>query len=87
MNRYFDNKDFPREESYAEDVELKGVFPNPMLHLRAACESGWHFNSRWLADQKNLEQIRAADILPVDLNCLLYHLEKMIHRAYQLLVD
>ena len=87
LNRYFDNKDFPREESYAEDVELKGVFLQPMLHLRAACESGWDFSSRWFADKKSLEQIRAADILPVDLNCLMYHLEKTIHQAYQLLDD
>ncbi len=84
LNRYFDNKDFPREESYAEDVKLDGTFPQPMLHLRAACESGWDFSSRWLADQKTLSQIRTADILPVDLNCLLYHLEETIYRIYQL---
>ncbi|MFK8005548.1 MAG: trehalase family glycosidase [Saprospiraceae bacterium] len=87
LNRYFDNKDFPREESYAEDVELEGVFPQPMLHLRAACESGWDFSSRWLADKNSLEQIRAADILPVDLNCLMHHLEKAICKAYQLSGD
>ena len=87
LNRYFDNKDFPREESYTEDVKLEGVFPHPMLHLRAACESGWDFSSRWLADQKSLDQIRAADILPVDLNCLLYHLEKVIFRAHQISGD
>ena len=84
LNRYFDNKDFPREESYVEDVKLNGVFSQPMLHLRAACESGWDFSSRWLADQKTLAQIRAADMLPVDLNCLLYHLEDMIYHTYQL---
>ena len=84
LNRYFDNKDFPREESYAEDVKLEGVFSQPMLHLRAACESGWDFSSRWLADQKTLSQIRTANILPVDLNCLLYHLEETIYRVYQL---
>ena len=84
LNRYFDNKDFPREESYAEDVKLDGVFSQPMLHLRAACESGWDFSSRWLADHKTLAQIRTADMLPVDLNCLLYHLEETIYRIYQL---
>ena len=87
MNRYYDNKDFPREESYAEDVALKGIFSQPMLHLRAACESGWDFSSRWFADGKSLEQIRTADILPVDLNCLMYHLEKVIFRAHQISGD
>ncbi len=87
LNRYFDNKNYPREESYAEDVNLKGVFADPMLHLRAACESGWDFSSRWLADRNSLEQIRAADIIPVDLNCLMLHLENVISKGYQLAGD
>ena len=81
LNRYFDNKNFPREESYEEDVNLKGKFENPMLHIRAACESGWDFSSRWFEDYNNREEIRATDILPVDLNCLLYYLEHIIYRA------
>ncbi len=87
LNRYFDNKNFPREESYEEDVKLKGEFPHSMLHLRSACESGWDFSSRWLDDNKNLEKIRAADILPVDLNSLLYFLEKTISKANKLCGD
>lgn len=81
LNRYFDNKDFPREESYAEDFALKGNFPHPMIQLRAACESGWDFSSRWFADHKSLEEIRTTYILPVDLNCLLFHLEQMIYNG------
>ena len=87
LNRYFDNKDFPREESYEEDVKLKGEFPKPMVHIRAACESGWDFSSRWFADNQNLEKIRTANILPVDLNCLLCFLEQTLSKAHYLCSD
>ena len=49
--------------------------------LRAAAESGWDFSSRWLADGKTLSSIRTTDILPVDLNSLLYKLEITIARG------
>ncbi|MCW3090224.1 MAG: treF [Ferruginibacter sp.] len=51
------------------------------LHLRSAVESGWDFSSRWFADQQNLSTIQTADIIPVDLNCLLYLLEMNISKA------
>ncbi|MCD8539944.1 MAG: hypothetical protein LRY55_09380 [Leadbetterella sp.] len=50
-------------------------------HLRAAAESGWDFSSRWLRDPLRLETIHTTDILPVDLNTLLYHLEMTLARA------
>ncbi|MGP1683829.1 MAG: trehalase family glycosidase, partial [Giesbergeria sp.] len=54
LNRYWDDRDTPREESWREDVatarachrEPQDVYRN----LRAAAESGWDFSSRWLAD-------------------------------------
>ena len=46
-------------------------------NIRAACESGWDFSSRWLRDANDLTTIYTTEILPVDLNCLLYFLEKM----------
>lgn len=49
--------------------------------LRAGAESGWDFSSRWLMDEQNLESIQTTDILPVDLNCLLYSLEMTIAKA------
>jgi alpha,alpha-trehalase len=49
--------------------------------LRAGAESGWDFSSRWLADGKTLGTIRTTDIAPVDLNSLLYKLERTIARA------
>jgi len=85
LNRYWDEEDSPRPESYREDVELSAQSPqNParlFRNLRAAAESGWDFSSRWLKDPHRLETIHTTDILPVDLNALLYHLEQTLARA------
>lgn len=54
-------------------------------HLRSACESGWDFSSRWMRDKGDLTTIHTHDIAPVDLNALLYALEVIIGRSYQLI--
>lgn len=91
LNRYYDQNASPRPESYREDVETAAATDRDAaqlyLDLRAACESGWDFSSRWLADAKTLETIHTTDIIPVDLNALLYHLEQSIARAYELKLD
>lgn len=51
-------------------------------HLRAGACSGWDFSSRWLADQSSLHLIMTADIVPVDLNCLMVQLEQTLAMAY-----
>ena len=81
LNRYFDDLyDRPRPESYREDVETaKQAKTNDIYaHVRAAAESGWDFSSRWMDDETDLSTIRTADILPIDLNCLLYRLETVL---------
>ncbi len=87
MNRYWDDQPEPRPESYREDVELAESSqrePSQLYRdLRAACESGWDFSSRWLEDQENLGTIRTTQLIPVDLNCLMYHLEKTLAEAYR----
>lgn len=90
LNRYFDDSDTPRPESYHEDITTatskKNRSPNSTyVHLRAAAESGWDFSSRWLADPNDLSSIETTDIAPVDLNCLMYHLELMISKSYRIL--
>ncbi|RDC63750.1 alpha,alpha-trehalase TreF [Adhaeribacter pallidiroseus] len=79
LNRYYDDFPAPRPEAYKEDVKLAqetGRNPEEVYrHLRAAAESGWDFSSRWFADGKTLKTIHTTDIIPVDLNALLYHLE------------
>ncbi len=94
LNRYWDDNATPRPESYREDVKTaeKAVAMNPELkkedvyrNLRAGAESGWDFSSRWL--NKNAEgkyaltSIHVTDIVPADLNSLLYNLEKTISMA------
>lgn len=88
MNRYYDNKTTPRPESLQEDVvtaqhsadrEAERLY----LHLRSAAESGWDFSSRWFTDPDDIRTIHTADIIPVDLNVLLYQLENTIADAYR----
>jgi alpha,alpha-trehalase len=50
-------------------------------HLRSGAESGWDFSSRWFEDEKNIATIQTTDIIPVDLNCLLYNLEMVIAKG------
>jgi alpha,alpha-trehalase len=91
LNRYWDESDTPRPESYREDIELAKDSPESsegfFRHIRAAAESGWDFSSRWFKDGQNMNTIHTTDILPVDLNCLLFNLEKTIFKAYLLLKD
>ncbi len=54
---------------------------NVCRHLRSGAESGWDFSSRWFADEKNISSIQTTDIIPVDLNCLLYNLEMVIAKG------
>jgi alpha,alpha-trehalase len=87
VNRYFDKGNSPRPEAYKEDFTLaqnqKGKEEKIYKDLRSAAESGWDFSSRWFADGKNLSSIHTTDIMPVDLNCLLAHLERMIAKGYE----
>jgi alpha,alpha-trehalase len=87
LNRYWDDREVPRDESYREDVETARASGRPAAevyrNLRAAAESGWDFSSRWFADGKSLATIRTVELVPVDLNSLLYHLEQTLARAYR----
>ncbi|WP_342238475.1 alpha,alpha-trehalase TreA [Inquilinus sp. OTU3971] len=87
LNRYWDARDVPRDESYAEDVQTARQSDRPAAevyrNLRATAESGFDFSSRWLADGRSLATVRTLSIAPVDLNSLLVHLERTIARAYQ----
>jgi alpha,alpha-trehalase len=87
LNRYWDDRDTPREESWREDVLTAQRSQRPAAevyrNLRAAAESGWDFSSRWFADDRTLATIRTVDFVPVDLNSLLYRLEGTLAHAWQ----
>jgi alpha,alpha-trehalase len=90
LNHYCDEFDTPRPESYKEDVELaKQVNDKRKLYrnIRAACESGWDFSSRWYKYKDDFSSIHTTEIIPVDLNCLLFNLEETIAEAYRLSND
>ena len=91
LNRYFDDNPQPRQESYKEDVhvanESKRQAALVYTDLRAGAESGWDFSSRWFADGQNISTIQTTAIVPVDLNCLLYTLERTISKAKKLAGD
>jgi alpha,alpha-trehalase len=83
LNRHYDDRDTPRDESYAEDVETAAkAAPRPagetQRNLRAGAESGWDFSSRWLRNPQALATIHTTDIVPVDLNSLLWAMERRI---------
>ena len=86
LNRYWDDRDVPREESYREDVATAAAAtrPAPQVYrdLRAAAESGWDFSSRWLADGRTLATIRTTDLVPVDLNSIMAQLETVLADAH-----
>jgi len=87
LNRYWDSSTEPRPESLKEDLhaasnlaaEYRGEF---YRNIRAACESGWDFSTRWLDETALLTSIQTTQIVPIDLNCLLYDLESVLSRYY-----
>ncbi len=91
VNRYWDDRASPRDESYREDVETARRTERPAgdvyRDLRAGGESGWDFSSRWLADGKTLSTIRTTAIAPVDLNAAMVHLEASLAKAYRVKGD
>ncbi len=91
LNRYWDSLNSPRPEGYVSDIATakkagpgnKEIFRD----LRAAAESGWDFSTRWFAEGQDLSSIRTTQIVPVDLNCLLLHLERSLEKACHLAND
>ena len=84
LNRYVSSTRTPRPESFLEDLttashadvgrsaeERSRVYSE----LAAAAESGWDFSSRWLEDGQSLHSARTSEILPVDLNSIMYRFE------------
>ena len=89
MNRYWDELDTPRPEAYGKDMSYAHNMPPAQAaelyrHIRAACESGWDFSTRWYKDENTIQTIHTIDIIPVDLNCLLQFLEIQLAKAYSM---
>ncbi|VVD33174.1 alpha,alpha-trehalase TreF [Paraburkholderia dioscoreae] len=92
LNRYWDERAAPRDESYREDVLTAQQTPQRdaadlWRNLRAGGETGWDFSSRWFADGKTLATVDVTSLVPVDLNCLLTDMERTLAKAYRLRGD
>jgi alpha,alpha-trehalase len=91
LNRFYDADIKPRQESFREDYEIatseskqvKDSFEQKSKELRSGAESGWDFSSRWFADGTNINSIQTTNVVPVDLNGLLYNLELTLAKAYK----
>ncbi|WP_367345387.1 alpha,alpha-trehalase TreA [Stenotrophomonas bentonitica] len=86
LNRYWDARAVPRTESWTDDLATAATVPDRApsqvyRDLRAGAESGWDFSSRWLVHPAELGSIHTTEIVPVDLNSLLFHLEVTLARA------
>ena len=100
LNRYYDHNSTARPESYKEDyllvqklqslhkeVDLDLSQEDLYKNLRAACESGWDFSTRWFDDNSNISTIETMNLVPIDLNSLLYYLEFSISKGYEIMKD
>lgn len=85
LNRYFDEANEPRPESYLIDIEdSENANEEFFRNIRSACESGWDFSSRWFADEDTIQTIETLNLAQVDLNSLLWHLENTLERSSSL---
>ena len=83
LNRYWDDLAEPRPESFRVDFEMAQTLPDSARagfyrNVRAAAESGWDFSSRWMRNPSDLKTIETTEIVPIDLNGLLYDAERTI---------
>jgi alpha,alpha-trehalase len=85
LNRYNDRVEKPRPDNYQLDKYITQTSIRPRSetyrHIRSASESGWNFSSRWFEDSKNMNTINTGEIIPIDLNALIYNLELTISKA------
>ena len=87
LSIYAANMDTPRPESYFEDVHTAQGVPDdvkPTLYqdIASAAESGWDFSTRWFnrtsTGQGSLSSTKTRQIVPTDLNSVLYYCEKLL---------
>ena len=92
LNRYWDSGSTPRPEAYKEDRHLASELGTEeekealYINLRAAAASGWDFSSRWFLEEDFASTVTAR-LIPVDLNCLMYFMEKEIAEGYAIQGD
>lgn len=89
LNVYNVSNSVPRPESYLEDFETASKLPSSddqlsfYANIASGAETGWDFSTRWLPEYTtDLELISTRDIVPVDLNSLLYLVETTLAKLH-----
>eukprot|EP01054_Gregarina_sp_Poly1_P009969 Gregarina_sp_Poly_1__9968@NODE_65_length_16489_cov_69_850445_g56_i0_p3_GENE_NODE_65_length_16489_cov_69_850445_g56_i0NODE_65_length_16489_cov_69_850445_g56_i0_p3_ORF_typecomplete_len552_score76_27Trehalase/PF01204_18/4_7e72GDE_C/PF06202_14/4_8e18Bac_rhamnosid6H/PF17389_2/5_1e03Bac_rhamnosid6H/PF17389_2/2e08Glyco_hydro_36/PF17167_4/0_011DUF608/PF04685_13/0_26_NODE_65_length_16489_cov_69_850445_g56_i0963411289 len=77
----------PRPEAWKEDVDsMKGHKPHNEHQLyrdiRASCESGWDFTSRFSIECNPTACLRTTEFAPIELNVFIQHGARVLARLY-----
>jgi alpha,alpha-trehalase len=89
MNMYNVTNTSPRPESYLEDFrtasKLRGADQQESFYANVAsgAETGWDFSTRWMPEfSTSLQLILTNSIVPVDLNSILYAVERTMSQLH-----
>ncbi len=88
MNWYKVKSNKPRPESYREDYHNAMLSENQEFYfsnIMSATESGWDFSSRWFRDPMDIKTIQIVNVVPVDLNAIMFQNEKCLLEFHRLL--
>ena len=86
LNSYNVSSSVPRPESYREDftkASESSNAPRYYSNVMSAAESGWDFSSRWFTDPQDIKTILITDMVPVDLNAILFRNEFIMSELHQ----
>ena len=93
LNRYWDDRDTPRDESYRDDTAIAKTSRRPAAEvyrniLRRGRKAGWGFQlALAFADAHTRATIDITEIVPVDLNSLMFGLENAIRAGCERRAD
>lgn len=85
LNTYNISTEFPRPESYKEDYingQKTEDFKNYYSNVISVAESGWDFSSRWFKRADDITTIQIRDLIPVDLNAIMYKNEGVLSELH-----
>ena len=88
LNSYNVTSSIPRPESYREDFLNANQGSNPTgyySNVMSAAESGWDFSSRWFENPQDIKTISITDIIPVDLNAIMFRNEFILSDLHRIL--
>ncbi len=88
LNWYKVKSNQPRPESYREDLQNAMLSGNQEFYysnIITATESGWDFSSRWFDNPMDIKTIQIVNIVPVDLNAIMYQNEICLKEFHTLL--